>query len=182
MNHADHVALIRDGVPAPGGTWADFGSGQGAFALALAELLGPEAQIWSVDRDARALADQEMAMLARFPATTLHTLTGDFTRGLAIPTLDGAVLANALHFLSDAGKDTALGLIRRYLRPGGKLIVVEYNIAHGNRWVPYPFTFAAWGMIARRNGFTEPRMIARRPSRTFSEIYAAVSERPNAAK
>jgi len=182
MNHAEHVALIRDGVPAPGGIWADFGSGQGAFTLALAELLGPEAQIWSIDRDARALRDQEMAVQVRFPATTLHTLVGDFTRGLAIPTLDGAVLANSLHFLGDAGKDTALGLIRRYLRPGGTLIVVEYNTDRGNTWVPHPFAYPTWSIIARRNGFADTRLIARRPSRFLGEIYAAVSERPDTTR
>src|SRR5690554_4106120 len=41
MNHQDHVNLLRPGVPATGGVWADFGAGTGAFTLALAELLGP---------------------------------------------------------------------------------------------------------------------------------------------
>lgn len=31
MDHADHLRLIRGGVPGPGGTWADFGAGGGAF-------------------------------------------------------------------------------------------------------------------------------------------------------
>ena len=37
MQHADHVALLRGGVSSPGGVWADFGAGRGAFSLALAE-------------------------------------------------------------------------------------------------------------------------------------------------
>jgi ubiquinone/menaquinone biosynthesis C-methylase UbiE len=49
MNHADHVALLRAGVPGPGGVWADLGSGAGAFTLALADLIGPTGQIYSVD-------------------------------------------------------------------------------------------------------------------------------------
>jgi hypothetical protein len=36
---------LRDGVPEPGGVWADLGSGEGAFTLALADLLGPGGRI-----------------------------------------------------------------------------------------------------------------------------------------
>jgi len=39
MDHRDHVNLLRGGVQTPSGLWADFGSGAGAFTLALAELL-----------------------------------------------------------------------------------------------------------------------------------------------
>jgi precorrin-6B methylase 2 len=41
----------------------------GAFTLALAELIGPSGQIHSVDRDRRALEQQERAMRGCFPAT-----------------------------------------------------------------------------------------------------------------
>ena len=44
MEHPDHVALLRPGVP-PGGAWADIGAGEGAFTLALADLLGPGGSI-----------------------------------------------------------------------------------------------------------------------------------------
>jgi precorrin-6B methylase 2 len=72
MNHADHVALIRDGVQRPGSVWADLGSGTGAFTLALAELIGPAGEIYSVDTDRNALREQERAMRARLPALTVH--------------------------------------------------------------------------------------------------------------
>ena len=55
MNHADLVALIRNGVTADGGRWADLGAGEGAFTFALADLLGLGAEITAVDRDAGAL-------------------------------------------------------------------------------------------------------------------------------
>jgi tRNA A58 N-methylase Trm61 len=45
MDHQDHIALLRDGVATEYGIWADFGSGTGAFTLALAELLNPSGQI-----------------------------------------------------------------------------------------------------------------------------------------
>ena len=56
MIHSDHVRLLRDGVPQAGGVWADIGSGGGAFTLALADLLGPQAT---------SIRLTEMAMLAR---------------------------------------------------------------------------------------------------------------------
>src|SRR4249920_351450 len=80
MDHDDHVRLIRGGVEGAGSTWADLGSGTGAFTLALADLLGPSGIIHSVDRDAAALRTQAEAVHRRFPATTLEQHVGDFTR------------------------------------------------------------------------------------------------------
>ncbi len=65
MNHRDHVNLLRSAIPAPGGIWADVGSGSGAFTLALAELVGPQGVIYSVDRDEAALREQARAMRSR---------------------------------------------------------------------------------------------------------------------
>src|SRR5689334_5069164 len=125
MEHADHVRLLRDGIPGPGGVWADFGSGRGAFTLALADLLGSTAVIYSVDRDRRALRDQEAALRARFPATMVRSLAADYREPLPLPPLDGAVLANTLHFHRD--KAPVLARLAGYLRPGGRLLLVEYN-------------------------------------------------------
>lgn len=173
MNHADHVALIRGGVPRPGGVWADLGSGAGAFTLALAELLGPAGVIYSVDQNGGALQEQARSMHARFPLLTVHYLTHDFTRPLDLPPLDGALMANSLHFLRN--KDGAVRLIGGYLKPGGRLMVVEYNVDRGNFAVPYPLSYATWEALARRCGFAETRLLAARPSRFLGEIYSAVS-------
>lgn len=173
MNHHDHVHLLHDGIPQPGGTWADFGSGTGAFTLALADLIGASGEIYSVDKDGGALHTQSEALRARFPDVTMHYLTADFTRPLNLPPLDGIVIANALHFLRDKG--AALQLMRGCLKPGGRLIVVEYNVDRGNMWVPHPFSYATWETLARRSGFHETRQLAAVPSRFLGEIYSAVS-------
>jgi len=89
MDHDDHVALIRDGIGG-GMTWADLGSGGGAFTLAMADLLGPGATIYSVDRDQAALAKQSSALRDRFPNVTLHPIVADFTQPLDLPALDVA--------------------------------------------------------------------------------------------
>ena len=180
MEHKDHLGLIRGGIPPRQPSdqlpvWADLGAGEGAFTLALADLLGPGAQIYAVDRDARALAQQAQTMAARFPQTRLTTLNADFTRPLDLPPLDGIVMANALHFVADSGKDAVLQRLRRTLRPGGRLIVVEYNADSGNTWVPHPFSYRTWEKMARRNGLTQTRLLASVPSRFLGEIYAAAS-------
>ena len=173
MDHADHIALIRDGITESGGVWADFGSGSGAFTLALADLLGPGARIYSVDKNSTALNQQARAIRSRFPAVEMHYFNADYTKRLGLPPLDGALMANTLHFHRHISP--ILGLIRKYLRPGGKLMVVEYNLDRGNTWVPYPFSFGTWQTIARKNGFISTRLLARRPSRFMGEIYSAQS-------
>ena len=58
MDYADHVALLRDGVPHERGTWADLGAGDGAFTLALADLLPEGSTIHAIDRDRSALEEE----------------------------------------------------------------------------------------------------------------------------
>lgn len=177
MQHADHVALIEGGITSRGGVWADFGSGSGAFTLALADMLGPGAQIYSIDRDRRGLQRQRTELSKFFPGTHLHPIIADFTRPLELPPLDGVVMANSLHFQRD--KDVVLRQILGYLKPGGRLILVEYNADRGNHWVPYPLSFPTWEALAARNGFAGTRLLATRPSRFLGEIYSALSFRPD---
>ncbi len=174
MQHEDHVALLRGGIAGPGGVWADLGSGTGAFTLALADLIGPTGEIYSVDKDRGSLREQERAMRARFPAVMVHYLAADFSRKLDLPPLDGIVMANSLHYQRD--KDAVLQLVRGYLRPGGRLLLVEYNADRGNPWVPYPLSYSTWEVVARRNGFAETRLLARVPSRFLNEMYSALSQ------
>ncbi|MGD8793028.1 MAG: class I SAM-dependent methyltransferase [Anaerolineae bacterium] len=178
MDHDDHVNLLRDGIPEPGGTWADLGSGSGAFTLALAELLGPEAEIYSVDRDRRALRQQARRMRkhARFPRLAVHYLPGDFSGPLDLPPLDGIVMANSLHFQRDP--EPVLRLVHGYLRPGGRLLLVEYDTDRGNVWVPHPISYQRWQELARKSGFIATRRLRTRPSRFLGQIYAALSLRP----
>ncbi len=176
MKHDDHVALLRDGISQPGGIWADFGSGSGAFTLALADLLGPGAEIYSLDLDRRALERQRAEMRQRYPKTNLNVIVADFTHAHELPPLDGIVMANSLHYQRD--KDDVLALVFDYLKPGGRLILVEYNADRGNHWVPYPLSYPTWEALADRNGFVGTRLLAARPSRFLGEIYSSVTFRP----
>jgi len=178
MEHRDHVRLIERGVRDAGPTWADLGSGRGAFTLALADLLlsegGDSVTVHSVDRDGAALRDQAREVARRFPAVALVIHAADFTRPLPIPTLDGLVMANALHFVHDPA--LVLELVHGYLRPGGRLVLVEYDAEGGNAWVPFPISWRRWPGLAGAAGFRGTREIGRVPSRFLGSIYASVSE------
>ena len=175
MDHQDHVNLLRGAIPVPGGTWADIGSGAGAFTLALAELVGPHGIIYSVDRDKAALREQERSLRSQFPAVTLHYVAADFTRPGDLPPLQGLVTANALHFVEPRHKVEVVRLLKSYLEPQGRLVVVEYNTEKGNTWVPYPFTYNGWEALAREAGFAHTRLLARAPSHFLNEFYSAMS-------
>ena len=173
MDHADHVRLIRDGVEGGGTAWADLGSGEGAFTLALADLLGPSGTIHTVDRDRSALAVQQQRLAARFPDVAVTPIVADFSKPIDLPPLDGIVMANSLHFVRD--KAPVLELVRGYLRPGGRLVLVEYASDRGNQWVPWPLTFPTWSKVAADAGFRDTRQLATVPSRFLDSIYSAVS-------
>lgn len=176
MDHGDHVRLIRAGVEGGGPVWADLGSGEGAFTLALADVLGSTVTIHTVDRDRGALEVQLAAFRDRFPAVTVVEHVADFTRPIDVPRLDGVVMANSLHFERD--KLAVLALVRGYLQPGGRLVLVEYGADRGNPWVPYPLSFPRWSRLAAEAGFVETRLVGTIPSRFLGSIYSAVSLRP----
>jgi SAM-dependent methyltransferase len=179
VDHAELVGLLRDGVGAKGGMWADLGAGDGAFTLALADLLGPGAHITAVDRDAGALRRLGVEMGKRFAATQLEIVMADFTRRLSLAGLDGIVMANSLHFVRNKGP--VLESVREMLRPGGSLVIVEYGADRGNPWVPHPFSFSTWERMAAEAGFEETRLIKTIPSRFLGSLYSAVSRRPLAS-
>ena len=112
MKHSDLVALLEGGVTSRGGRWADLGAGEGAFTLALADLVGPDAHITAIDKDASAL---------RGISRRFETRVADFTTPLDLHDLDGVVMANSLHFVRD--KQPVLEAVRAMLKPGGRLVM-----------------------------------------------------------
>lgn len=175
MDHSDHVGLIRAGVEGAGGRWLELGAGEGAFTLALADLLGPGGRILATDRDDRALRVAAAGVRRSFPAVEIETRAFDYTDAIPDGPFDGVLAANTLHFVAD--RDATLRAIRFSLVPGGRLVIVEYDADRGNPWVPHPFSFESWRTEAIRAGYTEPRQIGRVPSRFLGAIYGAAADR-----
>src|SRR5258706_1282547 len=175
MDHNDHVNLLRPANLGQG-SYADFGACSGAFTLALRELVGLDSTIYAVDKDRSALNQLDWAHRDRFNSTrNLILLPNDFSRPLDLPSLDGIVMANSLHFFKD--KEKILRHVREFLKPNGALLTVEYNVDSGNMWVPYPLTFETYIKLTTRVGFSEPRLLAKIPSRFLKELYSAVAYR-----
>lgn len=176
MNHADHVSLLKPADLPVGGTWADLGAGSGAFTLALREIVGPHANIYAVDKDQRGFRELEKDHRERFTTSqNVHTVRADFTGPLSLPPLDGILMANSLHFFKDKLK--VLRHVRSFLKLNGALLLVEYNVDSGNRWVPYPLSFDTFQDLVPRAGFSEPRLLATMPSRFLNQFYSAVAYR-----
>ncbi len=176
MNHNDHVNLIKPAFldETPNASFADFGAGSGAFTLALREVLGVSATIYAVDKDKSSLRELENSYAACFHSTSnLIVMQADFSKPLNLPPLDGILMANSLHFFKDRVK--VLQHVKSFLKPNGKLIIVEYNVDKGNIWVPYPFSFATFGKLTKEAGFTDPQLLATHSSRFLDGFYSAIT-------
>ena len=179
MNERTAAELLASAIP-PGGdsSWADLGAGQGTFTQALANLLGRTSRVFAVDRDAGAIAAIER--WATSATATVIPVLADFTAvfqlpGLPAPRLDGMLFANSLHYVRDA--DAVLRRLAEWLRPGGRLVVIEYDRRAANRWVPYPLPTARLQSLAESVGFTRPVVTATRPSDYGGDIYVAAADR-----
>ena len=169
-----------EGVLTLDGVWADFGSGRGAFTLALADLLRVDAHIYSIDKNAADLTSQKRSFQSHFsnrPHPIVDYLHKDYTFPIGLPPLDGAVMANSLHFYKN--KTPILKLIFDYLRPGGVIILVEYNVERGNPWVPHPISYRNWVSLAKKTGFVSTRLLETHHSSFLKEIYSSISHRPS---
>ncbi len=179
MEDSEAAELIRGGVQ-HGGTWADLGAGPGTFTRALAALLGPEGAVYAVDRDARILGWLGSAARPVAGGARVEPLVADFSDELGLEGLDGVLAANALHFVPGADQERVLGLMVSYLRPGGALLLVEYDQRRGQPWVPHPLPPERFAELAAATALGEPREVGRRRSRYGpKDMYAAVAHAPD---
>lgn len=123
-------------------TWADLGAGSGMFTMALGHLLPSASSVYAVDRD--------LAALNMIPWNhadkTLVRIHADVESNLTLPSLDGVLLANVLHYIMN--KAEVMERFRGYLRRDGVFIVVEYDTTKPNHWVPYPLSLNSMKKLA----------------------------------
>jgi ubiquinone/menaquinone biosynthesis C-methylase UbiE len=177
MDAHDAVALIAKSVPDRGGTWSDLGAGTGTFTFALASLLGPEGRVYAIDRDERAIEALRTASRRLMNHADVVPLRADFMQRIALPVLDGALLANALHFVPVADQARVLTDVVGGLRATGRVVVVDYDGRPPNRWVPFPVSRARFRDLTSEVGLSVPTVVATRPSAFGGTLYAAYASR-----
>ncbi len=187
MTVLEATNLIRHGVgSATGQTWADFGAGKGTFTRALATLVGEQGSIIALDHNAAAL--RELRRIGHdIQAPRIDVIDGDVrdlhsSAALQSMQLDGALFANVLHFMENPS--AVLTQVKTYLRPGARVLVVEYEQRAASRWVPFPLPMHQLAAVASAAGFAAPLEVGRRKSRYQGELYCAVllTQRPMAAR
>lgn len=149
-------------------TWADLGCGQGIFTLALAHHLTDDSTLYAVDKNFQKIPPPAKRKI------NIRFLQADFEKSeLVLPKLDGILMANSLHYVAD--KKNLLLKLQRYLSPGGRFIIVEYDSLVSNPWVPYPVDFQTLCRLLEQAGYKEVIKLAERRSLyRAGNMYAAL--------
>jgi ubiquinone/menaquinone biosynthesis C-methylase UbiE len=121
---------ILAGLVKAGEDVADIGCGMGYFTIPLAQMVGEQGRVWAVDLQAEMLAGLKRRA-ARAGVLDRITLVQTPTERLEMPQqVDFALAFWMIHETPDAQR--FLGQILAFLKPGGKLLVVE-PVIHVNR-------------------------------------------------
>jgi len=115
----------------PGERVLDVGCGTGTLALAARRRVGSGGAVHGVD------AAAEMVARARTKAQRAGLdVAFDVATAQALPfadaSFDVALCTLALHHLPDHARGTALAEMRRVVRPGGRVLIVEIGHGHGS--------------------------------------------------
>jgi predicted methyltransferase len=119
----------------PGMTVADIGAGTGLFARLFAQRVGPTGRVWATDVSRWAVLKTGVLARAEHLGNLGAVASADGDTGLEPGSLDVAFLCDAYHHF---GKPwSMLRSIYRALRPGGRLVIVDYERVPGRSpaWV-----------------------------------------------
>jgi len=147
--------------------WADLGAGEGLFTTALSHLIAEGSVIYAVDSNASALKkikiDKKVALI---------TIAANFEKDeLPLRDLDGILMANALHFVRN--KLPFIQKIKTYLKPSGKLLLIEYDTDAPNKWVPFPISYSSCQHLFFELGYTVEKIGEQGSIYNSAGMYAA---------
>jgi SAM-dependent methyltransferase len=109
----------------PGATVADVGAGTGYFTLRLARRVGPEGHVLATDIEPRMLGVLAERAAARHLANIETRVVTSQDPRLDPSSLDLVLMVDVYHELADPREE--LTAVKRALRPGGRLVLVEYR-------------------------------------------------------
>jgi ubiquinone/menaquinone biosynthesis C-methylase UbiE len=114
-----------------GGIWIDAGCGNGTYTIPLATLVS---EVIALDKNKNNLSYLESKITSKMNIRTQHF---DFSKPSWYSSfVDGILFGFSLHY--DPKHRTALEHAYQQLKPGGKLVVIEYSSEKAVSWVPYP--------------------------------------------
>ena len=138
MNFSDPRANVLQMGLREGMKVGDLGAGTGHYTLAASKVVGSTGRVYAIDIQEDVLKHLHDSAM-RSQCRNVETIWGNFEklRGTTLrdETLDGVILSNVLFQLDD--KEGTLQEIKRILKPGGKLLVIDWAGAYGGMG-PHP--------------------------------------------
>lgn len=108
---------------------ADIGAGTGLYALIFAEEVGPTGRVFAEDIEPRFLD----LINRRAEDSGFHNITAVLGRedDVTLPdnSADMVFIADTYHYFTD--REAVMASVRRALKPGGSLVVVDYDLKPG---------------------------------------------------
>jgi ubiquinone/menaquinone biosynthesis C-methylase UbiE len=108
---------------------ADLGAGTGLFTRLFAEAVGPEGKVYAVDISRDFLDHIAAQARAKGQSQVVTVLGAQDSTNLPAGSVDLVFLCDVYHHLEDHEK--VLSSIHRALRPGGSLVLVEFDRVEG---------------------------------------------------
>lgn len=110
----------------------DFGAGSGHYSRAAAAVVGPSGRVYAIDVQEDVLKHLKLNTHEKH-RRAIETIWGDVEKPggthLRDASLDAVLLANTLFQIEH--RDGLLGEIKRTLKPGGKLMLVDWAGSYG---------------------------------------------------
>jgi predicted methyltransferase len=113
----------------PGMTVADIGAGSGLFARLFAQRVGPAGRVWATDISHWAVLKTTVLARAEHLRNLTAVVNGEADTGLEPGSLDVVFLCDVYHHFTRHW--TMLHSIFRSLKPGGRLVLVDYDRVPG---------------------------------------------------
>lgn len=109
----------------PGAVVADIGAGSGYFALRIAKEVGPTGRVYAVDVSPEMIVHLNRRLRDAGVANVQTILAAPDDPLLSDASVDRFFICDTWHHIDDQAK--YLGLMKRMLRPGGQVVMIDFQ-------------------------------------------------------